>query len=324
MRIGINHSNTTMIDSLEPVLESARRADADGFASWWLPQAGYLDALTVFAAVAEVAPRIEMGTAVVPTWLYPPHTLAAKALTTAALIGDRLTLGVGLSHRVVVEKRLRMRWERPVRHAVEYLTVLGEMLDDGEVAFDGEIHAASGRYAMFTGHRPSVLLGALGPQMLRVAGRSAAGTITWLTGPRTVRDHIVPTIAAAAEEVGNPAPRVVVSLIVTVTDDAATVRERHATNLAGYGSLPSYRAMLDREGVAHPGEICLVGDEAAVREQLAVVADAGATDFAAVIVGTSDEERERTRALLAAVEAERRAGSPSAPRTRTDPEEHPR
>ncbi|MEZ5166705.1 MAG: hypothetical protein R2695_09495 [Acidimicrobiales bacterium] len=91
------------------------------------------------------------------------------------------------------------------------------------------------------------------------------------------------------------------SLIVTVTDDEAGVRGRHGTNLAGYGSLPSYRAMLEREGVAHPGEICIVGDEAAVREQLAVVADAGATDFAAVEVGTNPEEKQRTRALLKAV-----------------------
>jgi 5,10-methylenetetrahydromethanopterin reductase len=309
MRIGINHSNTTMIDSLEPVLESARRCDADGFASWWLPQAGYLDALTVFAAVAPVAPRIELGTAVVPTWLYPPHTLAAKALTTAALVGDRLTVGIGLSHRAVVEKRLRQRWERPVLHAVDYLRVLTQMLDDGAVDHDGEIHAANGRYPVFTEHRPSVLLGALGPQMLGVAGRLAGGTITWLTGPRTVRDHVVPTITAAAEDAGRPPPRVVVSLIVTVTDDEATVRDRHATNLAGYGSLPSYRAMLDREGVDTPGEICLVGDEDAVRAQLRVVEEAGATDFAAVVVGTSDEERERTRSLLREVEAERRAGA---------------
>lgn len=298
MRIGINFSNTTMIDSLEPVIESARQCDADGFAHWWLPQSGYLDALTVFSAVAPTAPRIEMGTAVIPTWLYPPHTLAAKALTTAALIGDRLTLGVGLSHQAVVEKRLRMTWAKPVRHAIDYLTVLQQMLTDGKVDHDGEIHGANGRYTMFTENRPSVLLGALGPQMLGVAGRQAAGTITWLTGPRTIRDHVAPTLRAAAAEAGNPEPRIVVSLIVTVTDDEQGVRERHGTNLAGYGSLPSYRAMLDREGVADPGQICLVGDEDAVREQLAVVAAAGATDFAAVEVGTNPEEKARTRALL--------------------------
>ncbi|MDG2026909.1 MAG: TIGR03564 family F420-dependent LLM class oxidoreductase [Acidimicrobiales bacterium] len=298
MRIGINFSNTTMIDSLEPVIESARQCDADGFASWWLPQAGYLDALTVFAAVAETAPRIEFGTAVIPTWLYPPHTLAAKALTTAAVVGDRLTLGVGLSHQAVVEKRLRMTWDRPVRHAIDYLSVLNPMLDDGRVDYDGDIHAANGRYAMFTDRRPSVLLGALGPQMLRVAGRHAAGTITWLTGPKTLRDHIVPRVRDAAEAAEKPAPRVVASLIVTVTDDEAGVRERHATNLAGYGSLPTYAAMLDREGVDNPGEICLVGDEARVREQLATLAAAGVTDFAAVEVGTNPEEKARTRDLL--------------------------
>lgn len=290
-----------MLDSIEPVLESARQCDADGFAHWWLPQAGYLDALTIFASVAREAPRIEFGTAVIPTWLYPPHTLAAKALTTAALVGDRLTLGVGLSHQAVVEKRLRMRWEKPVRHAIDYLAVLTSMLETGQVDYDGEMHAASGRYTTFTDARPSVLLGALGPQMLGVAGRQAGGTITWLTGPKTIRDHIVPTLRASAEAAGRPAPRVVASLIVTVTDDEPGVRERHGENLGGYGSLPSYRAMLDREGVENPGEICLVGNEARVREQLATLAAAGTTDFAAVEVGTNPEEKARTRALLKAV-----------------------
>ena len=321
MRIGINFSNTTMIDSIEPVLESARQCDADGFSSWWLPQSGFLDALTVFAAVADAAPRIELGTAVIPTWLYPPHTLAAKALTTAALIGDRLTLGVGLSHEAVVEKRLRMKWQRPVRHAIDYLSVLNPMLDEGKVDYDGEIHAANGRYAMFTDHRPSVLLGALGPQMLTVAGQRADGTITWLTGPKTLADHIVPTISRVAAEAGRSAPRVVASLIVTVTDDEAAVRERHGTNLSGYGSLPSYRAMLDREGASDPGQICIVGTEERVREQLARLAAAGVTDFAAVEVGTNPEEKQRTRALLKseATKAADTGASTSAPTSEDQP-----
>ncbi|MEZ5166706.1 MAG: LLM class flavin-dependent oxidoreductase [Acidimicrobiales bacterium] len=132
--------------------------------------------------------------------------MAAKALTAAAFVGDRLTLGIGLSHQAVVEKRLRMRWRSPVRHAVDYLSVLTPMLADGQVDYDGEIHAASGRYAMFTEHRPQVLLGALGPQMLEVAGRMAGGTITWLTGPRTIRDHVAPTIRRAATAAERPDP----------------------------------------------------------------------------------------------------------------------
>ena len=298
MRIGINFSNTTMLDSIEPVLDSARQCDADGFAHWWLPQAGYLDALTVFAAAAPLAPRIEMGAAVIPTWLYPPHTLAAKAHTTTSLIGARLTLGVGLSHQAVVEKRLRMAWHRPIRHAIDYLEVLNSMLDEGRVDYDGEIFAANGRYAVFSENRPTVLLGALGPQMLAVAGRLASGTVTWLTGPKTIRDHIRPTISDAAERAGQTEPRIVASLIVTVTDDEDGVRARHATNLSGYGSLPSYRSMLEREGAETPADVCLVGNEDSVLQQLENLASAGATDFAAVEVGTNPEEKQRTRALL--------------------------
>ena len=117
--------------------------------------------------------------------------------------------------------------------------------------------------------------------MLAVAGRLASGTVTWLTGPKTIRDHIRPTISDAAERAGRSEPRIVASLIVTVTDDEDGVRAGHATNLSGYGSLPSYRSMLEREGAETPADWWLPQP-----------------DFAAVEVGTNPEEKQRTRALL--------------------------
>ena len=117
--------------------------------------------------------------------------------------------------------------------------------------------------------------------MLRVTGRLADGTVTWCTGPATLASHIVPTITSAADEAGRPAPRVVATLPVCVTDDAAGARERAAAVFAIYGQLPSYRAMLDREGAAGPADVAIVGSAAEVSESVAALADVGVTDFVA-------------------------------------------
>ena len=133
--------------------------------------------------------------------------------------------------------------------------------------------------------------------VLRLAGERADGTILWMTGPATVRGHIVPEITAAAERAGRPAPRVVCQLPVCVTDDPAAVRAGADKLFAIYGQLPSYRAMLDREGAAGPGDVAIVGDEDAVAAGIAAIADAGATDFVAIDF-SRDDDAPRTRALL--------------------------
>jgi 5,10-methylenetetrahydromethanopterin reductase len=142
-----------------------------------------------------------------------------------------------------------------------------------------------------------VLVAALGPAMLKLAGEVADGTITWLVGPHTLRDHIVPSITAAASAAGRAVPRVVVGLPVCVTADPDAARERAARTFGVYKDLPSYRAMLDREGAAGPADVAVVGDEEAVAEQLRRLAGIGATDFAAPLFGRP-EERRRTLELL--------------------------
>jgi alkanesulfonate monooxygenase SsuD/methylene tetrahydromethanopterin reductase-like flavin-dependent oxidoreductase (luciferase family) len=136
--------------------------------------------------------------------------------------------------------------------------------------------------------------------MLELAGGQADGTVLWMTGPATVRDYVVPAISAAASAAGRPSPRVVCTLPVCVTSDPAAARASAEKELAIYGQLPSYRAMLDREGAAGPGDVALVGDEDAVTEQIQTLADAGVTDFVAAEVAQG-EDRDRTRSLLKAV-----------------------
>jgi alkanesulfonate monooxygenase SsuD/methylene tetrahydromethanopterin reductase-like flavin-dependent oxidoreductase (luciferase family) len=117
----------------------------------------------------------------------------------------------------------------------------------------------------------------------------ASGTITWMTGPATIEEHIIPTINAAAAAAGRPVPQVGVGLPVCVTDDTAAARANAAEVFAVYGHLPSYRAMLDREGASGPADVAIVGSAADVVDQVRRLSDAGVTDFCAAPFGSSDQ-----------------------------------
>ena len=299
MRIGIHGGSLLIMGAaVEDVADHAEEAEADGFATYWIPQSGGTDALTLIAVVGAAATRIEFATAVIPTWGRHPHVLAGQALTVQAAIGNRLALGIGLAHKPSVEDRYHIAFARPVRHLREYLDVLQPLMTDRQVDVVGEIWSYTGDLPTPPAEAPPVLVAALGPQFLRLTGKRADGTVLWLVGPTTVADHIVPTITEAADEAGRPAPRVVASVPVSVTDRPDEVRSFISEILVGYDTLPSYRAMLDREGAARAGDVAIIGGEDEVREGLARYAEAGATDFAAVEIGLDGDEFARTRALL--------------------------
>lgn len=299
MRIG------ALIDEGKPVAEvvaQVSRFAEIGLASAWATQVFGYDALTLLAVVGSTVPGIELGTGVVPVYSRLPQAMAQQALTVQAATGGRLTLGIGMSHQVVVEGMWGLRYDRPARYLREYLAALVPMLDGQQVQAEGEVVTARtmGPLTVPGARRPGLLVAALGPVMLGIAGRVADGTVTWMTGRRTIAEHVAPTISQAAEDAGRPAPRVAMALPVTVTDDPAAARERIDRAFAIYPSLPSYKAMLDREGASRPSEIALVGDEEQVAAGVADVAAAGATDFVASLVG-APEERARTEALLASL-----------------------
>lgn len=285
-------------DPLGDLEGQIRRAAEQGFASAWLSNIFALDALTALAVAGRNIPGIELGTAVVPTYPRHPAALAQQAITTHLALGERLVLGIGTSHKVVVEGAFGYSFDRPARHMREYLAALVPLLRDGQVNVEGETITA--RYQV-TGPRPerapSVLLAALAPRMLEVAGTYADGTILWVTGRVTIRDHIVPLLGAAAAAAGRPAPRIVCILPVCVTTDEAAARQRADKVFAMYGRLPSYRAMLDREGAAGPGAVAIVGDGAAVAQQISALAAIGVTDFIAAEFARG-EEAEHTRDAL--------------------------
>ncbi|OAA24503.1 F420-dependent oxidoreductase, MSMEG_4879 family [Frankia sp. EI5c] len=296
MRIGTTLSDSAGPDALERLRDQLAQAAADGLHSAWLSNIFGLDALTALALAGSQVPGIEVGSAVVPTYPRHPVMLAQQALTTALALGGRFTLGIGLSHRMVIEDMLGYSFDRPLRHLSEYLDVLLPLLDGQPVDVRGEtVRAAAALSTPRLGRLP-VLVAALGPKMLRLAGERVDGTVLWMTGPRTIREHIVPTIQAAATAAGRPAARVVAVLPVAVTDDADAARDRAAREFKIYGRLPSYRAMLDREGAAGPADVALIGDEEAVRGRIAELAGAGVTDFVAARFSAPDAAR--TRALL--------------------------
>ncbi len=290
MRIGINGSSLLTRPDIDAIVADIARAEHAGFASYWLAQTGLIDPLHCFTAARADTSSIELGTAVVPTWPRHPQALAASALATQAATGGRLVLGIGLAHKPSVEDRWKMEWTKPIRHMLDYLDVLLPLLETGAAHHDGEIFSYDGEAARITDQAPSVMLAALGDQMLKIAGARTDGTILWCVGPKTLEQQIVPGITSAATNAGRKAPRVVCSLPVWVTDRPDEARDLVARSLTIYGQLPSYRAMLDIEGVDGPADISLIGDAATVHAGLAAVKTAGATDFTAVVQGFDADE----------------------------------
>ncbi len=295
MRIG------AMIDTERPfdeVVDQVRSLHAAGVQTAWCSQIFGYDALTALAVIGHEVPGIDLGTAVVPTYPRHPVMLAGQALTVQAATGGRLTLGIGLSHQLVIENVFGQSFEKPARHMSEYLSILVPLLEGEQVTFAGEtLRASTFGPLQIEAPAPPVLVAALGPTMLGIAGRMAAGTITWMTGPDTIESHIVPTINQAAADAGRPTPRVGVGLPVCVTDDVAAAREQAAEVFAVYGHLPSYRAMLDREGAGGPADVAIVGSAAEVKDRIRRLADIGATDFCGAPFGSPDQIKASVGAL---------------------------
>ena len=283
---------------LDDVVAEAKRAEADGFAFYVVPSIFSLDAIGMLIAAARETSRIELIPAVVPAPPRHPAALAQQALTAQAASGGRFTLGVGLSHRAVIEDMFGLSYEKPARQMREYLSVLVPLLEGREAAFDGELYRVHARLDVAEAAPVSVLVAALGPRMLEVAGELAAGTATWMTGLETLESHIVPSLRRAAAAAGREQPRVESSVPICLTRDLDAARETCNRVFSIYGKLPSYRAMLDREGAALPADVALVGDEAELRAGIARYREVGVDDFAPSVFGADAEIVSRTIAFL--------------------------
>jgi F420-dependent oxidoreductase-like protein len=292
---------------LAALLEAVQAVADAGVRRAWLPQVFSGEALTTIAVAGREFRDIDFGTAVIPTYPRHPLVLAEQALTTAAAIGGgRLHLGIGLSHQVVIEGMLGMAFEKPATHMREYLSALRPALDGQPVSVKGETlqaHTLMGPITIDGAGPVPVLVAALGPALLRVAGELADGTLTWMAAPQVIADRIAPTITAAAESAGRPRPRVGVGLPVAVTNDVGAALERAAASYAIYGTLPSYKRLLDEAGLDGPAGVVIAGDEDEVAGRIRALADVGATELLAAPIG-SRAVREETLRFLGALAQE--------------------
>jgi|KBSSwiStaDraftv2_1062776.scaffolds.fasta_scaffold32744_2 F420-dependent oxidoreductase-like protein len=278
------------VGGLAALVESAQAAADAGFSRVWFPQmppASDLpswDPLTTIALAGIRTPGIEFGTSVMVAQTQHPFVLARQALTASAGIGGRVTLGLGVSHQAVVTDMFGLSYASPAAYLREYLEVLLPALAGKPVDHHGARITAVGQLELGGAPVPPVIISALGPRMLQLAGELAEGTVTAWTGLKTVAEHIVPRINAAASDAGRPTPQVVVGVPVSVTADADAARQQIVASMSP-GDFPAYRAVLDLEGVDSVADVCVFGDETEVAAQLRRFADAGATEFSAFPIG---------------------------------------
>lgn len=281
--------------SVEALVAPYRQLEADGFASGWIGNHLNHDAMTVCALAGQATSTLELGTAVVPTYPRHPMVMAQQALTTNMACGGRFTLGLGLSHKFIVEGWQGLRWATPVRHLREYLRVLNALLDGEQVDHDGEEYRVHLNNAAFTqldvpgGGRPQVLIAALGPGMLKVAGELSDGTSMFWCGPNYIERTAVPAITKAADAAGRPAPRVIAGIPLSVTANEEAARASCAKVWEVYGRIYSYRKVIEAEGASGVADMAIVGDEASVRAQLKRLEAIGVTDYNGAILPVPED-----------------------------------
>ena len=301
MRIGVFvGASVADLMTLDGLLARIKQAEDDGFDSFWIPHIsarGY-DALTVLSMAGMQTSRIELGVGVVPTYPRHPAALAQQALTAATATNGRFILGIGPSHRPGMEEGFGIPYDRPALHTREYLSVMRPLIDEGAVKFSGEFFNVNLELAALERPPCPILVSALAPQMLNLAGQLADGTVTWMAGPRTIESHITPRISRAAESSGRAEPRVTVGLPTAATDDENAGRRTAAESYARYGELvntarPGYR------GRRKPAEVAVIGNESSIQRQLEAFAEGGATDFVGNIFDVPGEPESGRRAYEA-------------------------
>jgi F420-dependent oxidoreductase-like protein len=298
MRIGLSGGAA----SAERMVEQAKRAEDAGYSALWYPSAIGIDPLAAMAMAGAATERIELGTSILPSYSCHPTLMANRALATSmAMDRPGFTLGIGPSHQPVVEGMLGLPYDRPGTHTEEYVQVLAPLLRGEAVSFSGDEYRVNSPGRGEPPHRVPLLIAALGPRLLRIAGEHADGTILWMGNARAIETHVSPRLRAAVEAAGRPEPRIVAGLPIAVHDDVDEARQVAGQMFANYGMLPNYQRLLAHGGVSGPADAAIVGDEAAVTAAIQGLFDAGATDFWAAPFPVGDDRsgsRSRTRALL--------------------------
>jgi F420-dependent oxidoreductase-like protein len=281
---GDTESAPNLVDEL---IAQARQAADAGLKSVWFSQLPLSqDAVTVAALAGREVPGIEVGTSVVPTYPRHPLLVASAAQTAQAATHGNFTLGIGLGSKGFLGPVYGVDYPPPIRHLREYLTVLKQVFAGEAVDFEGETVTAKAPGPSTVGGDVPIIVAAMGPQALKVTAELADGTLPFLAGPRALSELIVPTMAGK---------RIIVAVPAVVTDEPDEVRKKAVEQMSFYGQIPSYRRILDAEGVGHAADLAIIGDEKTVLDGLQRYYDAGATDVLVSQTGIrSSEERQRT------------------------------
>lgn len=294
MRIGLMLGADPGQHNLQAIIANAKNAEQRGFDNVWMANVFNHDAVATMSYVGMQTEKLGVGTAVTVSFPRHPVALGQQVLTAACASHGLFTLGLGLSHKLVIEDMFGLSYDKPARHMREYLSVLMPILRGEAVNFSGEQYRVNAKFPIPDRKDVSVVIAALGPVMLKLAGSLADGTTTWMTGLKTLETHIIPKITAAANEAQKPAPRIVCGLPICVCDDVHATRELIDQEMVIYGTLPSYRSMLDIEGVAGPSGVAIVGNEQAAAAQIQRLRDVGVTDLNAFVVAADEASRQRT------------------------------
>ena len=315
MRIGlmIGPERGRYSTKVERLVADARQAEDAGLAAAWVPQIpDEFDALTAVTVIGQATSRLEIGTAVVPIQTRHPIALAQQALSVQAVLGGRLTLGLGVSHHWIIEDMLGLSYDRPAAAMAAYLDVLDQALrGPGPVDVENEQFQVHNALDITDVGPTPVLLAALGPVMLRLAGERTDGTILWLADERAIAGHVAPKLNRAAEAAGRPTPRIVAGIPVCLCgdDEVEAAVERTNRILSEAEVSPNYQKLLDLGDAQNVGDILAAGSESAVEKRLRSFADAGVTDLSVRVVpiGQGRDEliasSQRTRELLASLAA---------------------
>lgn len=313
MRIGlmVGPERGRYATKVERMRADARWAEEAGLSSVWIPQIpDDFDALTAATLVGLETSRIEIGTAVVPIQPRHPIALAQQALSVQAVCGGRLSLGLGVSHHWIIDEMLGLPYDRPAHTMRAYLDVLEPALrGPGTVDVENDVYRVHNPLDITDVAPTPVLLAALGPVMLRIAGERTDGTILWLADERAIASHIAPALTSAAEAAGRPAPRIVAGIPVCLCADheveAAVARANRILSEAEVS--PNYQKLLDHGDARSVGDILAAGSESAIEKRLRGFADAGVTDVSVRVVPIGKDRDEliasskRTRELLSSL-----------------------
>lgn len=281
MDISLFDSPSTVSDAVA----NAERARAAGMKGYWAPQVSNADTMVTLGVVASQVPDIGLGTSVMAMQTMLPQTMAQQARTVNQISEGRFTLGIGVNHKPVVEGMWGLPFNKPYSRFVEYLDALVPLMTDQKVSVSGEFVTQRSQINV-PGDAPGLMFAALGPKMLRLAGTRSEGTITWMTGPNTIRDHIRPNL----DEGGGG--RVVAGVGIMVTEDPEKGRAWANRALAIYPTLPSYKAVMDREGATEASDLVLIGSKEEVQAGIDAYAAAGTDEVAINMIGTPEQNEQ--------------------------------